>query len=133
MTERTPFIPEPLDMGTNNQNRNNQKVKPNPRTVRATDFTWFNTCGSNIIKTDYNKCTGDIKKHQFPWGQIEESQNVPFNLEPWGEKKNSGKCDMFSRFDLYGLSSKCSCNFNRCGCDKKPECPLFKDSYVNPN
>jgi len=127
MTERVPIMPASFSSTTGTSN-----LQPNPRTVRATDMTWFNTCGSKIIKTDYNKCTGDIRTHQFPWGRMDDIKNVPFNLEPWG---GQGKCDLFQRFDLYGVSSKCRCELNRCGC-KDPRldrCPLFGGSYVNLN
>lgn len=127
MTERSPLMPASFQSSPENLN-----IMPNPRTVRATDMTWFNTCGSNIIKTDYNKCTGDIKKHQYPWGKITDIKNIPFNLRPWG---GQGQCSLFQRFDLYGLASKCSCELNRCGCNDpiKNRCPLYGGSYVNPN
>ena len=127
MTERAPMMPAPFQSTPSSGN-----VMPNPRTVRATDMTWFNTSGANIIKTDYNKCTGNIESHQFPWGKLDDPKNTPFNLRPWGGK---GQCDLFQRFDLYGVSSKCSCELNRCGCSdpNKNRCPLFGGSYVNPN
>ena len=78
MTERAPLMPESFQSVPANPN-----VMPNPRTVRATDMTWFNTSGSNIIKTDYNKCTGNITKHQYPWGRMTDLKNIPFNLRPW--------------------------------------------------
>lgn len=127
MTERVPLMPSSFQKLSNNK-----EVLPNPRTVRATDMTWFNTSGNNIIKTDYNKCTGEITKHQYPWGNMTELNNIPFNLRPWG---GEGQCNLFQRFDLYGLSSKCKCELNRCGCNdpKKNRCPLYGGSYENPN
>ena len=47
MTERAPMMPAPFQGLPSNV-----AVLPNPRTVRATDMTWFNTSGSKIIKTD---------------------------------------------------------------------------------
>lgn len=127
MTERAPLMPASFQC-----NKKNPDVMPNPRTVRATDMTWFNTCGSKIIKTDYNKCTGNITTHQYPWGKMNDIKNIPFNLRPWGGK---GQCNLFQRFDMYGLASKCGCELNRCGCSdpRKERCPLYGGSYVNPN
>ena len=127
MTERVPSMPSPFLKLTKNIN-----IAPNPRTVRASDMTWFNTCGSKIIKTDYNTCSGDIDNHMYPWGIMASPRNVPFNLKPWG---GQGKCDMFQRFDLYGVSSKCGCELNKCGCSdpRKNICPLSGGAYVNPN
>ena len=110
MTERTPDMPAPFD-GSNQKT----SVKPNPRTVRGSDLTWFNTSGANIIRTNYDTCTGDISKIRYPWGLTREPHNRSFNLEPWD---GQGYCNLFQRFDLYGLTSRC---------------PLFSGSYVNPN
>jgi hypothetical protein len=118
MTERSPAMPCPLNIGGNNS----LNVKPNPRTVRASDMTWFNTRGNKIIKTDYNTCNGNIDTHMFPWGILPEHTNIPFNLKAWGDNSNNGKCDLFKRFDMYGLSSTCT---NKCSKSGK--------LYVNPN
>ena len=75
MTTQVPDMPAPFHC------IDSRPVEPNPRTVRGTDFTWFNTCGANIIKTDYNTCSGDIKKHMNPWGILTQPKNIPF-LEP---------------------------------------------------
>ena len=40
-----------------------KKVLPDPRTVRSSDLTWFNTCGNNIVRSDYN--TKIIEKQKF--------------------------------------------------------------------
>lgn len=96
MTERSPAVPFQLDMYQNNIYTN-----PNPRTVRGSDMTWFNTRGNNIIKTDYN--SEKIESHMYPWGEIPEPKHTPFNLQGWGK---NGKCDLFTRFDLYGVKTK---------------------------
>ena len=126
MTSRIPNMPSPFT-GVSSNN----KVHPNPRTVRASDFTWFNTCGANIIKTDYNTCSGSIKTHMFPWGILPQAKNTPFNLT--GGKP--GQCDLFKRFDLYGVSDKCDKQLNRCKKTylKDEGCSLFSGSYINPN
>ena len=99
MTERSPMMPAPFNSNQNKHIQNAQNVLPNPRTVRASDMTWFNTSGANIIKTDYNKCTGDIKKHQFPWGKTTDMQNAPFNLQAWGgQTQGQGQCHIGSQF-----------------------------------
>ena len=119
MTERSPAIPCPLNIGGDNSSN----VKLNPRTVRASDMTWFNTSGNQIIKTDYNTCNGNINTHMYPWGILPEPKNIPYNLRAWGDNSNNnGKCDLFKRFDMYGLSSTCVNKCNRAG-----------GSYVNPN
>jgi len=131
MTERAPMMPAPF-----HGIPSSAAVLPNPRTVRATDMTWFNTCGEKIIKTDYNKCTGDIRSHEYPWGRTADPRNVPFNLRPWGGNTvGSGQCSLFQRFNTYGLASKCGCALNRCGCSdpRRDRCPLYGGSYVNPN
>ena len=127
MTERVPLMPSSFQKLSNDK-----EVLPNPRTVRATDMTWFNTSGNNIIKTDYNKCTGDIKKHQYPWGNMTKLNNIHFNLRPWG---GEGQCNLFQNFNMSKLSSKCNCELNRCGCNdpKKNRCPLYGGTYENPN
>lgn len=131
MTARVPDMPAPF---TTINPRN--IVKPNPRTVRASDFTWYNTSGINIIKTDYNTCSNEISQNMYPWGLTSEPHNKPFNLEPWGgQSQGNGQCNLFQRFDLYGLASKCSCELNRCGCSdpRKSRCALYGGNYVNPN
>jgi len=126
MTTRTPNMPSPF-MGI----PSNTQIRPNPRTVRASDFTWFNTCGANIIKTNYNTCSGSIKTHMFPWGIIPPTRNIPFNLK--GGKP--GQCDLFKRFDLYGVTHKCDHQLNRCKrtYPKDQKCHLFSGTYRNPN
>ena len=116
MTERLPSMPAYF-----NNIKSNKKIQPNPRTVRGGDMTWFNTCGSKIIKTNYNTCSGDIKNHMFPWGIMTDKINTPFQLEHVG---NKGNCDMFQRFDLYGLNPE----LNRCNTG-----PRNSISYVDPN
>lgn len=69
--------------------------KTNPRTVRGTDFTWCNTCNDELVKPQYNQCSGDIKKHHFPWGK--STNHKSFNLE---SKNKMGSCDLFKKFHL---------------------------------
>ena len=89
MSERLPEEPGLFKSNVSSSNIN-------PRTTRGSDFTWFNTSGTNIIKTDYNNCTGDIKKHEFPWGIPSTIQNKPFQLQSFGEKDNT--CNLFTKF-----------------------------------
>lgn len=96
---------------------------PNPRTVRADDFTWYNSRAGDIIKTSYNKCTDTITSKKYPWNRIPSLPN-----EPW-------PCQV-PRFSLYGLVGTCPCQLNRCKCNScqdKHRCALFGGSYVNPN
>ena len=117
MSVQAPSMPAPFSGGNTNTNQN---VKPDPRTVRASDLTWFNTSGPNIVQSNYNKCTSDVNKHFYPWGLSMQIPDKPFNLQPVGGKSMPcNKCDLIPRFDLYGLSSKCPCQLNRCGCSDK--------------
>ena len=48
MSVQTPNMPAPfIQVAPNN-------TTPNPRTVRGSDLTWFNTSGASIIKSDFN-------------------------------------------------------------------------------
>jgi hypothetical protein len=128
MTERTPEMPSSFKnfMPTKILNQT-----PNPRTVRACDFSWFNTRGNTIIKTDYNKCQGNIDTHMYPWGILPEPKNTPFNLKEWGNNcQSNGKCDLFTRFDMYGLNSKCK-EISRCS-SKNTNSNMYS-GYMNPN
>ena len=120
MTERSPAIPLSLNIEKNNK----YNINPNPRTVRGSDITWFNTSGNKIIKTEYNKCTGNINSHMYPWGVPSDPKNIPFNLKNWenNNNNNNSKCDLFTRFDMYGLAPTC---INKCSKNG--------GSYVDPN
>lgn len=91
-------------------------VMPNPRTVRAQDITWFNTRGGQIIKTSYNKCNSQMSTQAQNWNRPVVLQNRPFWTQP------------VPTFDLYGLSSSCEQELNRCQCDgcKKSNCFLYQ-------
>ena len=56
MTERVPQMPSEF-----NCSKPQRIVRPDPRTVRSSDMTWFNTSGNYIIKNDYNTCM----KHEY--------------------------------------------------------------------
>lgn len=98
--------------------------KPNPRTVRAQDLTWYNSRAGNIVKTSYNKCSGKIISDNYPWNRPPVPKNQPFWTCP------------IPRFDLYGLAPTCPCELNRCKCSscrQKHRCALYGGSYTNPN
>lgn len=129
MTERVPDMPAPF-YGSNQRTN----VRPNPRTVRGCDLTWFNTSGPSIVQTNYNTCNGNMLQVRKPWGLPREPKNIPFNLEPWGGKGGCKEgCNLFQRFNLYGITSQC--DVGRCGCSnpRTDRCPLFGGAYVNPN
>lgn len=131
MTQRLPNMPAPF-ISINNNN----KVKPNPRTVRGSDMTWFNTSGNYIIRNDYNTCNSDQTMQKYPWGGLTEPSYQPFNLKPWGSKMIKGnRCDIIPRFDLYGHSFKCLSTLNKCGCDGQgnKRCPIYDGAYFDPN
>ena len=137
MTERIPEIPYTLENVNQNVNKNLEqhlnKQNPNPRTVRATDMTWFNTSGTQLIKTDYNKCSNKIESHMYPWGILSEPRHNPFNLQEWGTNNpDNQKCNLFTRFDLYGLHTRSDTGLNRCGYSNA-EFPYNNSNYVNPN
>ena len=113
MTQRVPSMPASFE-GTPPDNL----IEPNPRTIRGSDMSWFNTRGDKIIKTNYNTYNGNLSTHMYPWGVVVDPKNIPFNLKPWG---GEGQCNMFQQFELYDSSSKYQ---NRCDTSNK---------YVNPN
>jgi hypothetical protein len=97
---------------------------PNPRTVRAQDLTWFNTRAGEIIRTNYDTCTGQMSGNKSPWNRPPVPPNQPFWTCP------------YPRFDMYGLAATCPCELNRCGCSKcyqKKRCALYGGSYVDSN
>lgn len=129
MTDRVPDMPSPF-------NYSNNKIDPNPRTVRGSDMTWFNTSGNYIIKNDYTQCKSTQKTTKYPWNMSMDLQNQPFNLKPWGGKEFPGnKCDITPRFDLYGHSFKCLSALNTCGCKGRTSkhCPILDGTYYDPN
>lgn len=117
MTSQVPYEPAPFSPVSE---RNNQ---PDPRTVRATDLTWYNTRGGNIVTTSFNKCNGKTTSSTMPWNRPPVPENQPFWTCP------------FPRFDLYGLAKDCPCELNRCKCSPCKDtgrCKLYGGTYVRP-
>lgn len=132
MTERVPRMPSLF-----NCDKLKMIVKPDPRTVRSSDMTWFNTSGEHIIKNDYNTCTNNRHMEKYKYGMLTEPIYKPFNLEPWGGVSTPGnKCDIMTpRFNIYGHNYKCYSTVNNCGCNSKLNrgCPISQGTYIDPN
>jgi len=99
-------------------------IAPNPRTTRASDFTWFNSCGANIIRSNYNTCTSQLDKKNYRWGLLRKAKHRNVGLLPTGGK---GQCNLFHNFT--STKKGCPCGtYANCGGKKS-----HKELYVNPN
>lgn len=113
MTER---LPENVSLFKNDFNK---KKVSDPRTTRGCDFTWFNTSGESIVKTDYNNCTGDITKHNLPWGKMNEVSHTSFELYPWNKETKKG-CDFLQSLSLPStIPVNYKCVVQNCSCNNK--------------
>ena len=87
-----------------------------PRTTRGCDFTWFNTSGENIIKTNYNNCNGSIDKHNYPWGKTKNISHTSFQLL---NNKNKKGCDFLQSLSLPStIPVNYKCVVQNCSCNK---------------
>lgn len=116
MTERVPLMPSPFKYIPCKK-----KVLPDPRTVRACDLTWFNTCGDNLVYSNYNTCDSKKVKTLYPFGRLNDPIQKPFNLI------GNNSCDLFKNF-----------RFKNKGCDKlNSNClispNMFSKDYIDPN
>lgn len=132
MTERVPQMPSEF-----NCSKPQRMVRPDPRTVRSSDMTWFNTSGEYIIKNDYNTCTQNRHMEKYKYGMLTEPVYHPFELRPWGGKKIPGNpCNLMTpRFNIYGHNYKCYSAVSNCGCNGKINkgCPIYEGTYIDPN
>jgi len=119
MTEKVPLMPAEFKYKPCLR-----PVLPDPRTVRASDMTWFNTCSDNIVRTDYNTCSHKETKTLYPFGRLNDPINKPFNLV------GNEKCDLFSRIQLNGMRTKCNSIISN-HCNFKPK--MYNKYYINPN
>lgn len=95
------------------------KILDNPRTIRATDFTWFNTRGGEIIQSDYNKCNQMVTRQSVSYVPSKPSHTVPYNCLP--------------RYLWYPNSFKEDCICNLKGEKCRHVCKFWNGTYVNPN
>tara|TARA_Y100001958_G_C20994074_1_gene380489 strand:+ start:78 stop:434 length:357 start_codon:yes stop_codon:yes gene_type:complete len=117
--ERTPAMP-----GLFVTTEKTKYSSPNPRTVRASDLTWFNSRGTNIIRSTYDTCTSNLDRKNYKWGALSRSKHRNVSLHPSGGK---GQCNLFHSF----TTERQPCDNSRfANCRGKY---IHKGFYVNPN